>query len=83
MLQTGECKFSVSREARTLWEKLERENRTKDFSQEFWRTFQGNAVQSMLRIRRMKVIGISMEKRCGDQFDFLYVKVVPPRKESR
>ena len=77
MLQTGECKFSVSREVHILWKKLERENRTKDFSQEFWRTFQGNAVQSMLRIRKMQVINVSMEKRPGDDFEYLYFKVKP------
>ena len=79
----NECKFSVSREVRMLWEKLERENRTKDFSQEFWRTYQGAVVQSRLRLRKLQVIGVSMEKRPGDSFEFVYVKTKPVEKENR
>lgn len=77
MLHTGECKFSISREVFILWKKLKHEKRENEFLQKFCKTFQGHVVQNMLKLRKMHVINVNIEKRLGDNFEYLYIKVKP------
>lgn len=77
MLQTGECKFSISRDTKILWEKLKNEGREEDFSQIFWRTQQGIIVTQTMRKRGIKASTVSVEKRPEDRLVYLYIKTKP------
>ena len=77
MLQTGECKFSITRETGKLWETLKSQGHEEEFQQLFWRTQQGALVTQTLRRREIRVSTVSIEKRPGDGQEFLYIKTRP------
>lgn len=80
MLRANERKYSLSKEVRALWEKLQKEGRQQDFEIQLWKTQQGIAIKQNLEKRNQITTKISVEKRPEDNEENLYIKVKVVRK---